>query len=121
VLESEARNNALDRLQDMVEQSDAFTGLVSERLDDLREKFDDVSFGHLIKTTTGWPRVWLMKELASKRAEFFKAVRFFSGIDRGDWERLLTPLVNGIRVASFQASLVEWQRAAVSRRLYLRS
>jgi hypothetical protein len=98
-LESDERNKALDWLQDLAEQSDAYATLASELLDDLREKFDEISFGQLVKTTTGWPRLWLMKEPASKRAEFLSAVRFFSGIDRRDWGRLLTPLVNGIRVA----------------------
>jgi hypothetical protein len=98
-LPSDTRNQALDWLQDMAEQSDEYAGLVSELLDDLREKFENVSFGRLIKTTTGWPRVWLMKEVAPKRAAFLNSVRFFSGIDRGDWGKLLTPLVNGIRVA----------------------
>jgi hypothetical protein len=98
-LESEVRNKALDDLQDMAEQSEDYASLVSELLDDLREKFEQISFGRLIKSTTGWPRVWLMQEPASRRAEFLDAVRFFSGIERGDWGKLLTPLVNGIRVA----------------------
>lgn len=98
-LPAEERNKALDWLQDMAEQSDEYAGLVSELLDDLRDKFEDVSFGQLMKTTTGWPRFWLVKQPASKRADFLNSVRFFSGIDRGDWGKLLTPLVNGIRVA----------------------
>jgi hypothetical protein len=98
-LEPDERNKALDWLQELAEQSDDYTTLVSELLDDLREKFDEISFGRLVKTTTGWPRLWLTKEPASKRAVFLSAVHFFSGIDRRDWGKLLTPLVNGIRVA----------------------
>jgi hypothetical protein len=110
-LPSDARNTALDWLQEMAEQSDEYAGLVSELLDDLREKFEDVSFGRLLKTTTGWPRVWLMKEPAAKRAEFLNSVRFFSGIDHGQWGKLLTPLVNGIRVAGPFAPL--WSNGEV--------
>jgi hypothetical protein len=98
-LSSEERNKALDWLQDLAEQSDTYSTLVSELLDDLRDKFDEILNGRLVKTTTGWPRLWLTKESASKRSEFLSAVRYFSGIDRGDWGKLLTPLVNGIRVA----------------------
>ncbi len=98
-LSSEDRNKALDWLQDLAEQSDAYSTLVSEILDDLRDKFDELADGRLVKTTTGWPRLWLMKKSASNRSEFLSAVRYFSGIDRGDWGKLLTPLVNGIRVA----------------------
>ena len=98
-LSPDERNKALDQLQDLAEQTDAYSLLVSEILDDLREAFERVSFGRLIKSTTGWPRLWLIKEPSSRRAQFLAAVRFFSGIDRGDWGKLLTPLVNGIRVA----------------------
>jgi hypothetical protein len=40
-----------------------------------------------------------MTGAASEREEFLSAVRFFSGIDRRHWGKLLTPLVNGVRVA----------------------
>lgn len=98
-LPSDERTNALDRLQDLSEQSDAYAALVSELLDDLREKFDDISVGRLVKTTTGWPRLWVLNEPAANRSTFLAAVRFFSGIERKRWGKLLTPLVNGIRVA----------------------
>lgn len=49
-------------------------------------------------STTGWPRAWLAKGVTSE-AEFLQSVRFFSDIDRAHWGKLLTPLVNGIRVA----------------------
>lgn len=97
-LPPEDRNKALDELQDLAEQSEPYATLVSEILDDLRERFDDLVSGRLIKSTTGWPRLWLASPAAEK-AEFLISVRFFSGIDRADWGRLLTPLVNGIRVA----------------------
>lgn len=98
-LPPEERNKALDELQDLAEQSEPYAALVTEILDDLRERFDALAIGRLIKSTTGWPRLWLANEIGAKEAEFLDSVRFFSGIDRADWGRLLTPLVNGIRVA----------------------
>ena len=95
-LDSEARNKALDELQDAAEQSEAYSTLVSEILDDLRERFEGLT--GLFKSTTGWPRAWVLKNVADE-TDFLQAVRFFSDIDRADWGRLLTPLVNGIRVA----------------------
>lgn len=95
-LPSDQRNKALDELQDAAEQSDAYGTLVSEILDDLRERFEGLS--GLIKSTTGWPRVWVSKGSANE-AQFLDSVRSFSDIDRAHWGRLLTPLVNGIRVA----------------------
>jgi hypothetical protein len=95
-LPSDQRNQALDELQDTAEQSDAYGTLISEILDDLRERFEGLT--GLIKSTTGWPRVWVSKSVPNE-AEFLESVRFFSDIDRVHWGRLLTPLVNGIRVA----------------------
>lgn len=95
-LDSEARNRALDELQEAAEQSEAYSTLVSEILDDLRERFEGLT--GLFKSTTGWPRAWVLKNVSCE-ADFLQAVRFFSDIDRSDWGRLLTPLVNGIRVA----------------------
>ena len=95
-LPSDQRNKALDELQDMAEQSDAYGTLVSEILDDLRERFEGLT--GLIKSTTGWPRAWVSKSVPNE-AQFLESVRFFSDIDRVHWGRLLTPLVNGIRVA----------------------
>jgi hypothetical protein len=98
-LSPDERNIALDWIQELAEESDAYTTLVSDILDDLRPKFEAIPSGRLIKTTTGWPRLWVMTAPASDRTEFLTAVRFFSGIDRRHWGKLLTPLVNGIRVA----------------------
>lgn len=102
---SEERNKALDELQDAAEQSDNYGTLVSEILDDLRERFGGLA--GLLKSTTGWPRVWLTKGVTNE-SEFLQSVRFFSDIDRAHWGKLLTPLVNGIRVAGpFAPSWVE--------------
>jgi hypothetical protein len=93
------RNTALDWIQELAEESDAYAVLVSDILDDLREKFEGTPPGRLLKTTTGWPRLWLMTVPNSSREEFLSAARFFSGIDHRYWGKLFTPLVNGIRVA----------------------
>ena len=98
-LSPDERNTALDWIQELAEQSDDFAALASEVLDDLREKSKIIPFGRVRTTTTGWPRLWLMTAPPDNRGEFLTAVRFFSGIDRQLWGMLLTPLVNGIRVA----------------------
>ena len=98
-LPSEDRNAALDLIQESAEKSDDYATLVSNILDDLRQKFEHIPFGRLHKTTTGWPRLWQMTAPGSDRNKFLLAVRFFSGIDHRHWGKLFTPLVNGIRVA----------------------
>ena len=59
-LTPDERNTALDWIQEIAEQSDAYAALAGELLDDLREKSENIPFGRLLKTTTGWPRLWLM-------------------------------------------------------------
>lgn len=92
------RMAALDLIEEQADSSDEFLELVSEILDELRAKFDAVSVGKFDRTTTGWPRAWLDKASAEDRKSFLAGLRFFSGIGDQSWGRLLTPLVNGMRV-----------------------
>jgi hypothetical protein len=92
------RSAALDLIEEQAIASDEFVELVSDILDELRTKFALVSDGQFEKTTTGWPNAWRIKCEADEREKFLKAVRFFSGISYQSWGKLLTPLVNGLRV-----------------------
>ena len=94
----EDRNAALDLIEEQAVASDGFIELVSDILDELRTKFAHVTGGRFEKTTTGWPNAWHIKCKADQREAFLKAVRFFSGISCQAWGKLLTPLVNGMRV-----------------------
>jgi hypothetical protein len=90
---------ALDLIEEQADASEEFLQLVSDVLDELRTKFDAVSaIGKFDKTTTGWPRAWHLKAGSDERGSFIAALRFFSGISDRSWGRLLTPLVNGMRV-----------------------
>ena len=92
------RATALDLIEEQADASEEFLELVSEILDELRLKFEGVNVGKFDKTTTGWPKAWLMRAAVDERAKFLAALRFFSGISDRLWGRLLTPLVNGMRV-----------------------
>lgn len=92
------RSAALDLIEEQAVASDEFIELVSDILDELRTKFSQISDGQFEKTTTGWPNAWRIKCGAGEREKFLKAVRFFSGISYQSWGKLLTPLVNGLRV-----------------------
>jgi hypothetical protein len=97
-MSSDDRSAALDLIEEQAVASDAFVELVSDIIDELRTKFAHVPFGRFEKTTTGWPNAWQLKSDENERATFLKAVRFFSGISYQSWGKLLTPLVNGMRV-----------------------
>ena len=95
---AEDRSAALDLIEEQAVASDEFLELVSDILDELRTKFSHVTGGQFEKTTTGWPNAWHIKVKAGERDSFLKSVRFFSGIAYQSWGKLLTPLVNGLRV-----------------------
>lgn len=99
VMTSEDRNAALDLIEEQAVDSDEFLEIVSDIIDEVRAKFKYVPGGKFEKTTTGWPKYWYIKTKADERSEFLKTVRFFSGNATKSWGRLLTPLVNGLRVS----------------------
>lgn len=93
------RNSALDEIERNATSSIEFLNLSSEILEEVRSKFDRIKDGKFAKTNTGWPKAWEFKRPASERSSFLKVVRFFTGIASESWGKLLTPLVNGIRVS----------------------
>jgi hypothetical protein len=96
-MEAEDRSAALDLVQAEAEDTEEYAAIVSDIVEELRERFDIVKAGRFERSTTGWPRLWRID--SGDRSEFFTALRSFSGIAASRWGRLLTPLVNGIRVA----------------------
>lgn len=97
-MRSEDRSAALDLIEEQAVESDDYLELVSDILDELRTKFDSVVNGRFDKTTTGWPKAWSLNCSAKEREGFLESVRYFSGISYQSWGKLLTPLVNGMRV-----------------------
>jgi hypothetical protein len=96
-MEADDKSGALDLIQAEAEVTDEYASIVSDVLEELRERFSIVNCGRYEKTTTGWPRLWRLD--TKERKEFFAGLRYFAGISSTRWGRLLTPLVNGIRVA----------------------
>lgn len=92
------RAAALELVEEQADASEEFLELVSDILDELRQKFDGVAVGRFERTNTGWPKAWLLKTRPEGRAEFISTLRVFAGISDRFWGKLLTPLVNGMRV-----------------------
>lgn len=102
-MDADDRSGALDLIQAEAEGTDEYAGIVSDVLEELRDRFSIVTVGRFEKTTTGWPRCWRLD--TAERKDYYASLRFFAGISSTRWGRLLTPLVNGIRVAGpFQPS-----------------
>lgn len=76
-------------------QEEGFHELVQDILDDVRRRFDAVS-QNLVRGRSGWPDMWLFE--SNDRDEFIRQIRWFSSNHWPQFGRLLTPLVDGIRV-----------------------
>lgn len=98
-MNADDRSAALDLIEEQAVASDEFLELVSDVLDELRTKFNLVTTGRFERNTTGWPKAWLLTSEAGGREAFLRSVSYFSGISYRAWGNLLTPLVNGMRVA----------------------
>jgi ethanolamine utilization protein EutP (predicted NTPase) len=89
---------ALELVEEHADASDEFLELVSDVVQELGSRFDAVGAGKYDRTTTGWPRSWELNLPDERRGEFIRALRFFSGVSDRSWGKLVTPLVNGMRV-----------------------
>jgi len=85
-----------DDLARALTESDALANLSLDVMDDLLTRFDAIEGGNLRRRTSGWPEVWHYEN--SDRETFLAQVRWFTSNHHRQFGRLLTPLVDGIRV-----------------------
>lgn len=88
-----------ERIEDEAEGSDGLAELVSEIVEELRERSEVQVPGQIARTATGWPISWKFDASSIERERFIKEVKRFTGNQREDFGILLTPLVNGARIA----------------------
>jgi GTPase SAR1 family protein len=89
-----------DVLQDLVEEglqsNETFHELADQVLEEVESRFDFITSGELVRSKDGWPILWTIN--SDEREEFIRAVNRFSSNYAPNFGRLLTPLVEGIRV-----------------------
>jgi len=83
-------------IEDDIYDRPAFAELVDRMLDDVRQRFVYLTNGELTLDERGWPATWLWT--SDDRAAFIAAINRFSSNYAPNFGKLLTPLVNGIRV-----------------------
>ena len=74
-----------------------FHELVDEVIDDVESRFKYIDKGTLELGDDGWPSYWIFE--TEDRAEFIPTVNRFSSNNARNFGRLLTPLVDGMRVS----------------------
>ena len=86
-----------ETLDTELRQSEEFHGIVDSLVDEIEKRFTTLEIGELKRNRQGWPTMWSWE--SEDRAAFIKVVTRFSSNYAPLFGRLLTPLVNGIRVS----------------------
>lgn len=92
-----ARELIEEELETDLRQAEAFHQIVDRLSDEIEKRFTTLSPGEIRRTRQGWPISWTWE--GSGRTEFIKTISRFSSNYAPLFGRLLTPLVNGIRVS----------------------
>jgi energy-coupling factor transporter ATP-binding protein EcfA2 len=88
-----------EELDGLLRDNETFHEIADALIDEIEKRFGLLPPGPVKKTRQGWPLTWEGEWQVEKRGEFFKALSRFSSNYAPLYGRLLTPLVNGIRVA----------------------
>lgn len=106
----EDRAGWLEIFGDELYEQEEFARLAMDIMDEVEDRFDLIEAGTLEKGPTGWPVTWAYSSEA--RGEFLAQVRRFSSNHHKQFGRLLTPLVDGMRVRGPFKPLIEDLRVA---------
>ncbi len=84
-------------LSENILANEQFESLLRDIMDDIERRFNLIDSGEFSREgAKGWPTLWYYED--DNRDTFLKQVRWFSSNHKGQFGRLLTPLVNGVRV-----------------------
>lgn len=87
-----------EELDNLLRDEEDFHQVADVMMEEIEKRFDLLPPGKVQKTRQGWPLAWSGEWPAEKRAEFLRAISRFSSNYAPLFGRLLTPLVNGVRV-----------------------
>ena len=100
------RQDWLEYFTNALYESQDFGQLSLDIMDVLLDRFELIMAGRFEHSSTGWPAIWYYEE--ENRDAFLKQVRWFSSNHDQQFGRLLTPLVDGVRVRGpFQPTAIE--------------
>jgi len=86
-----------EELDNRTRDDEAFQEIVDSLMDEIEERFSLLPEGKLQKTKAGWPLSWTWE--TEDRDEFIRTLARFASNYAPLFGTLLTPLVNGVRVA----------------------
>lgn len=90
------RQEWFEAFSDALRQNEDFLRVSGEIMLDIQQRFELISHGEFAPSSNQWPLTWRLSN--GDRATFLRHVRWFSSNHHEQFGRLLTPLVDGIRV-----------------------
>ncbi|MDE2938076.1 MAG: hypothetical protein OXR67_04050 [Chloroflexota bacterium] len=116
-MDSATRREAwIEEFTDALYENQGFTDISVDIMESIEERFGLIADGNFEREATGWPILWYYED--RDRTAFLRQVRWFTGNHSQQFGRLLTPLVDGIRVSGpFQPAATKLQNS--DRRLVL--
>lgn len=88
-----------EELDNLLRGEEAFHEIADALMDEIEKRFELLPPGDVTKTRQGWPLSWKGEWSVENRGEFLTSISRFSSNYAPLFGRLLTPLVNGVRVA----------------------
>jgi len=86
-----------EELDRRLREDEEFHRISDDLMDEIEKRFDLLTVGAVRRNKQGWPQSWSWE--TDDRASFIKTVTRFSSNHAQRFGRLLTPLVNGVRVS----------------------
>lgn len=88
-----------EELDNLLRDDEDFHNVADVLMDQIANRFETLPPGKVRKTRQGWPLSWSGEWPVENRTEFLAAISRFSSNYAPLFGQLLTPLVNGVRVA----------------------
>lgn len=88
-----------EELDNLVRDDEEFQQLVDALMDEIERRFELLPPGQVSRAKTGWPVSWEGEWSADQRPTCVRSLARFASNHAAHFGRLLTPLVNGVRVA----------------------
>lgn len=88
----------LQLVSDKLDDDDEVSTLVEDIVEEIKERLQFMKAGEFDRDSLEWPIRWRHQTKAENRAEFLKQLRWFASNHAPLFGRLLTPLVEGLRV-----------------------
>ncbi len=86
-----------EELDRRLREDEEFHRISDDLMDEIEKRFDLLTVGTVRRNKQGWPQSWSWE--TDDRASFIETVTRFSSNHAQRFGRLLTPLVNGVRVS----------------------